>query len=113
MTRRSILHVLLSLLLLASQQMALSHAMAHWTSPRQGNAHLSAPGEARLGKALAQEQSCDQCLAFAQLASAVGSTVRPFAAFDLVAFKIAAFAPASERRRTIRVFQSRAPPVLA
>lgn len=40
MTRRSILRVLLSLLLLMSQQMAISHAMTHWAGTRGGAAQL-------------------------------------------------------------------------
>ncbi|MES2298176.1 MAG: hypothetical protein V4582_14115 [Pseudomonadota bacterium] len=110
MTRRAIVHVLLSLLLLVSQQMALSHAMAHW-SARQSGAQLSQGSQ--LGKALAQDQACEQCLAFAQLAGAVGSPARSFACDTNPSLKIAACAPESERRRTVCAFRSRAPPVLA
>jgi hypothetical protein len=46
MTRRFFIRVLLSLLLLMSQQMAISHAMTHWAGQRDGAAQLhKAPGQ--------------------------------------------------------------------
>ena len=36
MTRRFLIRTLLSLLLLMSQQMAISHAMTHWAGSRDG-----------------------------------------------------------------------------
>lgn len=114
MTRRSAIRLLLSLLLLTSQQMALSHAVTHWSGRMAPVAAQQHGGADRpLSKTLAQDQWCDQCLAFAQIAGAAGSDTRTFAPFNPGADAIA---PAAERAyspRTVCAFRSRAPPVLA
>lgn len=108
MTRRSIFRVLLSLLLLVSQQMAFAHVVTHW------NAQVSASAEVQkddgLSKAFAKDQSCGQCLAFAQFASAIGNSPRAFVPPDQAS---GAVFPGAERAvcaRTVCVFDSRAPP---
>ena len=116
MMRRRIVHVLLSLLLLVSQQMAFAHAMSHWTG-KLGATHpiaqlIQAPvdEDGDLSRAVAQDRSCFQCLAFAQMASAIGSTPRQFAPLDLQAERVIALATTERAPRTVCVFHSRAPP---
>ena len=115
MMRRRIVHVLLSLLLLVSQQMAFAHAMSHWTG-KLGTAHAAAAlVQAEDGKdlssAVAQDRSCFQCLAFAQMASAIGSTPRHFAPLDLQAGRAIALATTERAPSTVCAFRSRAPPL--
>lgn len=114
MMRRSVVHILLSLLLLVSQQMAFAHAMSHW-SGKIGSAHPAASvlsGEVRkdLSSSVAQDGSCSQCLAFAQMASGIGSTPRQFVPLDLQAERAGAFAATPAAPRTACAFHSRAPP---
>lgn len=114
MTRRSVIRLLLSLLLLMSQQMALSHAVTHWSGRMVPSvAAQPASGDGSLSKSFAQDQWCDQCLAFAQIAGSVGSDTRAFAPFNPGADAIAATAERAFRPRTVCAFRSRAPPVLA
>lgn len=109
MMRRCIVHVLLSLLLLVSQQMAFAHAMSHWTG-RLVYAPVAAGEDRELAKAVAQDQSCNQCLALAQLATPVSSTLRQFVAPDLRTEVVAARALREALPRTVCAFHSRAPP---
>ena len=113
MMRRCVVHVLLSLLLLVSQQMAFAHAMSHWTG-KLGTPHAAAlvqpnPGN-DLSSSVAQDGSCSQCLAFAQMASAIGSRHRQFAPLDLQTERVIALVTSQAAPRTVRVFDSRAPP---
>ncbi|QNA88986.1 hypothetical protein G4G28_11750 [Massilia sp. Dwa41.01b] len=112
MMRRCIVHVLLSLLLLVSQQMALVHAMSHWTGKLgAGNpAAQQLERDADLSSAVAQDQSCSQCLAFAQMAGAIGSSTRSFVPLDLRTERVTAFAFVEASPSTVPVFHSRAPP---
>ncbi len=109
MSRQAFVRVLLSLLLLVSQQLAVSHAMSHVGSMLAAAAHDDGDNSA-LAKAIALEQSCHQCLAFAQLAGPLGSSPRSFAALDLV--DVARIEGSTDLRcaRTVCVFQPRAPP---
>jgi len=114
MMRRSILHLLLSLLLLVSQQMAFAHAMSHWTG-KIAPAHPAAvnigfDAERDLSSSVAQDGSCSQCLAFAQMASAIGSTPRQFVPLDFQAERAGTFAAIAAIPRTVCAFHSRAPP---
>jgi soluble lytic murein transglycosylase-like protein len=115
MMQRRIVHVLLSLLLLVSQQMAFAHAMSHWTG-KLGSSHpaaalAQASGENDLSSSVAQDQSCSQCLAFAQMASAVGSSPRQFAPLDLQTERVGALVTTEAAPRTVCAFHSRAPPL--
>jgi hypothetical protein len=117
MNRRSLIRILLSLLLLLSQQMAISHAMTHWAGSREGAPQLHKAGAGQdkpgVGAAFAQDQTCEQCLAFAQIASAVGSSPRCFA-FDSAAS--CATGPSATQpgcARTTCAFQPRGPPSFA
>jgi hypothetical protein len=114
MMRRRLVHVLLSLLLLVSQQMAFAHAMSHWTG-KIGSTHPNAAfvqldTDNELSSAVAQDRSCSECLAFAQMASAIGSTPRKYAPPDLRVERILALATSEAAPRTVCVFHSRAPP---
>ena len=115
MTRQAFIRVLLSLLLLVSQQMASSHAMSHLTGSldRAAASQSQQGGSDDLSSVFAQDQSCQHCLAFAQLAGPLASTPTAFilpgqasSAIDLVEVRDAG-------ARIILAFQSRAPPVLS
>ena len=119
MTRRSLIRLLLSLLLLAAQQMAFSHALSHWGGRLDGSkeAHQSQVGryaghddEGGLSSAFAQGQSCDQCLAFAQILGALGSGERAFALPAAPSCATGAAGTDLRHQRSARAFQARAPP---
>lgn len=111
MSRKLAIRFMLSLLLLLSQQMVVSHAMSHWA----GAAHVQQAGEedSRLSAAVAQDQSCDQCLALAQLAGAVGS--EPFRFVPAAGDNIGILAPlhGGPFLAVHPYFRSRAPPALS
>lgn len=116
MTRQAFNRILLSLLLLITQQMAASHAMSHWTAAMglgKGAATAQAHQAAEtsdLSRAFALDQSCDQCLAFAQLVGPLSNTPRAFVPPDMVAIAIATAVGQPACARTICAFRSRAPP---
>jgi hypothetical protein len=60
----SLLHFLLSLLLLVSQQMALAHGLSHWHSAQQRQVVQQAGGQP---DAPALQEFCSECAADAQL----------------------------------------------
>lgn len=117
MMQRRLVHILLSLLLLVTQQMAFAHAMSHWTGKLEP-AHPSVKlvklvqtaGDSDLSSSVAQDGSCSQCLVFAQMASAIGSTPRQFVPLDLQAERAGGFIAMEAAPRTVCVFHSRAPP---
>lgn len=112
MKRAFFLRVLLSLVLLVTQQMAAGHAMSHWT----GTAHTAAHGHAdgrhppAPAPALADEQGCSQCLAYAQLGSAIGSPAHALPGIAAGSVKLAGPSLPGVCARTVCAFQSRAPP---
>ncbi|HEX8615176.1 MAG TPA: hypothetical protein VF800_28165 [Telluria sp.] len=111
MTRQSFIRILLSLLLLMSQQMATSHVMSHWSALQGGHAQATSyQDRSALARAVAQDQSCDQCLAFAQLAGPLASHARGFAFTDPGITLLAAIAPQAARALPLRAFEPRAPP---
>jgi hypothetical protein len=117
MTRRALIRVMLSLLLLVAQQMALTHALSHWAGSLDGTAHAlqsvdAADGDddGSLSRSTAQDQTCHQCLAFAQLASALSNTPRYFAAADPGFFAAASHVVRPGCVRIVCGFRSRAPP---
>jgi len=104
--------VLLSFVLLLSQQMAMSHALSHWTSQLGGPVAQKSANDSELSSAFAQDRSCAQCLGLAQLAAPLATTPRQFvppAMVDVLAFDSTKQAP---HLRQARPFDSRAPPVL-
>lgn len=112
MRRRTILRVLLSLLLLTSQHMAFAHALSHW-------AGMLYPGfvqqqdddrNSSLSAAVAQDQSCDHCLAFAQLAAPLAGSMRAFVAGEIGTAALPSGVAVSFCARAPCGFYPRAPP---
>jgi hypothetical protein len=68
---RHILHVLLALLLVLSQQLGMAHAVSHWSDFRQGTQQVQGGdgADGGLSAGLALDHNCSQCAAFAQLAT--------------------------------------------
>jgi hypothetical protein len=87
---RSLVHVLLSLLLLVSQQLSLGHAYSHWTDVRESIAR-QADDDSRPSKPILHEQ-CGQCAASAQVAFALPSALRQFIPAEL-AYVVPSLAP--------------------
>lgn len=119
--KRSFVYALLSLLLVLSQQMGITHAVSHLAdatnskqTAQQTTQQISAQDlEASPSKKLALDQSCDQCLAFAQIAHALDSPSHTFpVASHMAPVSIVVDAPLA-CQRTVCVFQSRAPPSYA
>lgn len=121
LNRRSIAYALLSLLLVLSQQMGISHALSHWPDRGQAERTLQleqagAQGqsqEQRRAKSLSLEQSCAQCLAFAQIGSALDSPFQSFPSTHAATSAVSAIAEQAACRRRPCVYLSRAPPILA
>ncbi len=113
MIRRRLVHFMLALMLLVSQQMALSHAMAHWANAREVASSNQQGADSRSASSLSQDQTCDKCLAFAQIATAVGSTSGNANAIEVATVAVAPQVCQAELARCHRVYQSRAPPAVA
>jgi hypothetical protein len=102
--RSIIANWLLALLLLLSQQLATMHAVSHIADAR---AHSTQE------KQLPADQACSQCLAFAQIGSALTGHTFTFADNGIdEAVRIAA-PPQHARAESFHAFRSRAPPALA
>jgi hypothetical protein len=87
---RSLVHVLLSLLLLVSQQLSLGHAYSHWADVRETLVQQS-EDDSRPSKPVLHEQ-CGQCAASAQVAFALPSAIRQFIPAEL-AYAVPSLAP--------------------
>lgn len=112
--KRNIVYGLLSLLLVLSQQMGITHALSHLSDIRNGGGQQQLrERDPSVSRALALDQSCEQCLAFAQIAAAFDtpSYTFPVAGHAAPVSLIADTALACQR--TVCVFQSRAPPRFA
>lgn len=107
MSRRLVLRVLLALQLLVAQQLAFTHALSHWG---RGSA---AAAESKATRLAVGEQLCEQCLAFAHIANAVGNDVLHFALPATLAARIALPDHVGVWPRTCCAFDSRAPPIRA
>lgn len=109
MHRRPIIHAFLSLMLLLSQHLAMTHVLSHGVDG--GNVSLQKQqGNGDVSRKVASERFCHQCLGFSQIAYGVGSSH-----FTLAVVPPFFLAPAAPRTpanclRTICVFRSRAPP---
>ncbi|HEY0062834.1 MAG TPA: hypothetical protein VGC21_11980 [Telluria sp.] len=110
MNRNLFLRVLLSLLLLVSQQSAMSHAVSHWTGSADQAAQAQTNGKRTLPNSVIDDAGCAQCLTYAQMASAVGSPSYVLPALDIGSVHQIAAIPSADCIRTVCVFQSRAPP---
>jgi hypothetical protein len=108
---------MLSLLLLMSQQMAMSHAVTHWAGSRHAPAQVQKTAgpqqDGGISSAFAQDQTCEQCLAFAQIAGAIGSPTRDFAPDGTATCARHACATQAGCARTSCAFQPRGPPSFA
>ena len=113
MIRRRLIHVMLALMLLVSQHMAFSHAMAHWANAREAAASMEQGAESRVASSLSPDQTCDKCLAFAQIATAVGSSCGNAAAIEVASIAVAPHACQADGARVVVAYQSRAPPAHA
>lgn len=113
---RSLVHVLLSLLLLFSQQLSIGHGYTHWSEVSEGVAQSVASAAADTGEDGTKlpkpvlHDLCGQCAASAQIAFALPSLPRRF-----VPAALAYAAPTTRDtpgicRLTACPFQSRAPP---
>lgn len=99
--RKIFLPLLLSLVLLGSQHMGWAHALSHL-----GDGKSSASQT----KQLPPDSACEQCLAFAQLGSALGRAPLTFVAVPLAARVALEHLVRSAPALTHCVFQSRGPP---
>lgn len=105
----AIMRVLLSLALLASQQMATLHGISHW-SGAAGSLSARQDDGGRPLKVLAHDASCAQCFAYAQLASAPGNSTFTYFAVHTVAVHLTSPATLADCARTVCAYHSRAPP---
>lgn len=88
--------------------MGITHAVSHVSDSR--HAPQLVEQDTSVSKTLALDQSCEQCLAFAQIASALDTPYHSFpAASHAAPVSVIAGTPAA-CQRTVCVFQSRAPP---
>lgn len=111
MSRQVVNRILLSLLLLLSQQMAFAHALSHWTGTlHSASAERHAYDDSSLSAAVAQDQTCDHCLALAQLVAPLGSTHRTFCAGDNAATAFISTDTGTHCARVACGFNPRAPP---
>jgi hypothetical protein len=112
--QRSFVHVLLSLLLLVTQQMSLLHGFSHSGEVRHAPAASSfdQPGAERGGKLakLGLHDLCSKCAASAQVAFALPTMARAFLPVELAFSQAGAARAAAPCLPTRCVFQSRAPP---
>lgn len=89
--------------------MGIAHAVSHVSDSRHGVPQL-VEQDLSVSKVLALDQSCEQCLAFVQIASAVDTPYHSFpAASHAVPVSTFADTPAA-CQRTVCTFQPRAPP---
>ena len=109
MTRQALVRILLSLLLLISQQMASSHVLSHLMANTSAQQALS-DNAVELKSAVAQEQSCHQCLAFAQLGTPLGHDQLVFMPHANGVRDSGPVELPSAGSQTILAFQSRGPP---
>ena len=110
MKRQVLLRVLLSFVLLFSQQMATAHALEHLTAAFDAAAVVQEDDASELAKAVAQHQNCHQCLAFAQLAGPLPGSACSFAPIELVLHGALTAAPERICGRSWLTLQPRGPP---
>jgi hypothetical protein len=110
---RSLVHVLLSLLLLVSQQLSLGHGYTHWTEADetlvQQTTTAADDDTGKLPKP-GLHDLCGQCAASAQIAFALPATLRRFVPARLAYAVPAVPATPGICLLTACPFQSRAPP---
>ena len=113
---RSVVHVLLSLLLLVSQQMSVLHGFSHWNEFRQASSRQALAqqdaGNTPDGKPAkpALHEICAQCATGAQLAFALPAMAYLFTPLELAFGMLEAACAQGIRLLTTCVFQPRGPP---
>lgn len=111
MVRQVSFRILMSLLLLFSQQIATSHVLSHWTSSSAQIASLATPDtDSDTAASAGKDQSCNKCLMLAQFGAPLGNGVLSYAPPELPSLPVDGAAIAAFHARTILAFQSRAPP---
>ncbi|MRV76167.1 hypothetical protein GJ700_31110 [Duganella sp. FT92W] len=115
--KRHIAYALLSLLLVLSQQLGITHAISHLSDVSQSRQQVverdAAGQNFGASKNLALDQNCDQCLAFAQIAHALDTPSYTFPVVEHAAPLVLVTDTPVACQRTVCVFQSRAPPSIA
>ena len=111
---RFLAYILLSLLLLGSQQMAVQHGFTHWESVRKEllRQGASEPGRDAGGKPVKSvlHELCPECQANAQLSFALPAAAYYFTLLDSDAGPLAARCAQGILPPVLRLFQPRAPP---
>ena len=114
---RSLVHVLLSLLLLVSQQLSLGHGYTHWADLDGDVAAQTLQAAQDIDDSASGKPSkpglhdlCGQCAASAQIAFALPATVRRFIPAELAYAVPAVPETPGVCLRAACPFQSRAPP---
>jgi hypothetical protein len=110
MTRQVLLRVVMSLLLLFSQQVATAHVISHWTGTAGTITLEQQDSDAEKSRALAQDHSCNKCLALAQFAAPLPSSLATFAPPETASLPVDGAVIAATHARTILAFHSRGPP---
>jgi len=111
---RRLVHVLLSLLLLLTQQLSLAHGYTHWSEiseqlSQAQAADASPESDAKPSKPGLHDQ-CGQCAASAQIAFALPNTLRQFVPAEL-AYAVPSLPPTPGICLLAECpFQSRGPP---
>jgi hypothetical protein len=112
--QRSVVHVLLSLLLLLTQQMSLLHGFSHSNEARLASGAVAAeqarPDSGGKIRKLALHDLCAKCAASAQVAFALPAMARVFLPVELAYGQVRAPRTPTLCLLTRCVFQSRAPP---
>lgn len=108
--RPVLFRLLLSLLLLVSQQIGMTHGYTHLSVAGEGGARANVASEADKGSKRLADLSCDDCLSIAQIAVAIGSPILTAAASPFSFGPVATPATLVSCLRTTCVFQPRAPP---
>lgn len=109
MIRQVSLRVLMSLLLLFSQQIATSHVLTHWAGSAETVSLSSLDAETDTAR-IATKDQCNKCLMLAQFAAPLATGVLSYAPPELPSLPVDGAAIAAAHARTILAFQSRAPP---
>lgn len=114
MKTRSLVHLLLVLLLLFTQQGLVAHAVVHAANHATDRANVQGgPGQGSGGTSksgVLADTLCEQCFAHAQMGGAMGLAPASLPPFDGVDAGFRFQAEDQHFPRPIRPFQSRAPP---
>lgn len=104
---------MLALLLVLSQQLGMAHAVSHWSDYRHGSEQQQLDDGSESGRSagLALDHNCSQCAAFASLASAIHTPAYTFPSIEYSAPQAGADHALPHGARTVRAYDSRAPPL--